>query len=108
MGVVVVHVRGGADLGVALRRRGDRLLRRRRYCRCWMCIAMGCHSGGSPSAGLDLKTTPVAQSVLEGSLLERLQLPPSDIRMMPLNGNPLPECDIALFQSWAANGAPNN
>ena len=69
----------------------------------------GCHSGGSPSAGLDLTSHDrVAESTLEGSLLERLQLPPSNIRMMPLNGNPLPECDVALFQSWAANGAPNN
>ena len=69
----------------------------------------GCHSGGSPSAGLNLENhASVAQSVLEGSLLERLNLPQTNIRMMPLNGNPLPACDIALFEVWASEGAPNN
>ena len=69
----------------------------------------GCHSGGSPSAGLDLEHyASVSQSVLEGSLLERLNLPQTDISMMPLNGNPLPEYDVAFFQVWASEGAPNN
>ena len=69
----------------------------------------GCHSGGSPSAGLNLENhASVAQSVLEGSLLERLNLPQTDIQMMPQYGNPLPECDIALFEVWASEGAPNN
>ena len=69
----------------------------------------GCHSGGSPSGGLNLENhASVAQSVLEGSLLERLNLPQTNIRMMPLNGNPLPACDIALFEVWASEGAPNN
>lgn len=70
---------------------------------------IGCHSGGAPSAGLDLSSHPaVAQSTLEGSLLERLRLPASNIRMMPLGGEPLPECDIALFESWDSAGAPDN
>ena len=69
----------------------------------------GCHSGGSPSAGLNLENhASVAQSVLEGSLLERLNLPQTDIQMMPQFGNPLPECDIALFEVWASEEAPNN
>ena len=69
----------------------------------------GCHSGGSPSAGLNLENhASVAQSVLEGSLLERLNLPQTDIRMMPQFGNSLPECDIALFEVWASEGALNN
>ena len=69
----------------------------------------GCHSGGSPSAGLNLENhASVAQSVLLGSLLERLDLPQTNILMMPQNGNPLPECDMALFEVWASEGAPNN
>ena len=69
----------------------------------------GCHSGGSPSAGLNLENhASVAQSLLLGSLLERLDLPQTNILMMPQNGNPLPECDIALFEVWALEGAPNN
>ena len=69
----------------------------------------GCHSGGAPSAGLDLTVhSTVAESALEGSLLERLRLPATNIRMMPLGGQPLPECDIVLFESWASAGAPQN
>ena len=69
----------------------------------------GCHSGGAPSAGLDLTIhSSVAESALEGSLLERLRLPATNIRMMPLGGQPLPECDIVLFESWTSAGAPQN
>ena len=69
----------------------------------------GCHSVAAPSAGLNLENhASVAQSVLLGSLLERLDLPQTNILMMPQNGNPLPECDIALFEVWASEGAPNN
>ena len=35
-------------------------------------------------------------------LIERLRLPADNIKMMPLNGTPLPECDIFLFESWVA------
>lgn len=69
----------------------------------------GCHSGGAPSAGLDLTIhSSVAESALEGSLLERLRLPANNIRMMPLGGQTLPECDIVLFESWTSAGAPQN
>ena len=69
----------------------------------------GCHAGGAPAAGLNLENhSEVAKSVLEGNLLERLSLPVSDMRMMPRGGEPLPECDISLFQVWTAEGAPNN
>jgi len=69
----------------------------------------GCHSGGAPSAGLNLTAHAfVAESALEGSLLERLRLPTTNVRMMPLGGQPLPECDIAMFESWTSAGAPQN
>ena len=69
----------------------------------------GCHSGGAPSAGLDLTVhSSAAESALAGILLERLRLPATNIRMMPLGGQPLPECDIVLFESWASAGAPQN
>lgn len=69
----------------------------------------GCHAGGSPSGGLNLTAHEgAAESSLEGSLIERLRLPADNIKMMPLNGTPLPECDIVLFESWVADGAPNN
>ena len=69
----------------------------------------GCHSGGAPSAGLNLTFhSTVAESALEWSLLERLRLPATNIRMMPLGGQPLSECDIVLFESWTSAGAPQN
>ena len=46
---------------------------------------MGASSGGSPSASLNLENhASVAQRAFEGSLLERLNLPQTNIRMMPL------------------------
>lgn len=69
----------------------------------------GCHAGGAPSAGLSLTShSTVAERASEGSLIERLRLPADNIRMMPLNGEPLPECDIILFESWVSAGAPDN
>lgn len=67
-----------------------------------------CHSA-SGGSGLNLTAyDDVAESALEGSLIERLKLPESNIQLMPQGGPPLPECDIALFEAWANNGAPNN
>lgn len=67
-----------------------------------------CHSA-SGGSGLNLTDyDDVAESALEGSLIERLKLPESNIQLMPQGGPPLPECDIALFEAWADNGAPNN
>ena len=70
------------------------------------CNSGACHGGG---ASPDLTThASVAQSSTEGSLLERIRKMPSDPALMPKNGNPLPECDLRLFERWVANGAPNN
>ena len=33
---------------------------------------------------------------------------PGDPMLMPKNGNPLPECDLRLFERWVEDGAPNN
>ena len=59
-----------------------------------------------PTEGMEEAVTMFAR--LEGILLERLRLPATNIRMMPLSGQPLPECDIVLFESWASAGAPQN
>ena len=70
------------------------------------CSSSACHGGGvSP----DLTThAGVAQSSTEGSLLERIRKMPGDPALMPKNGNPLPECDLRLFERWVEDGAPNN
>jgi len=70
------------------------------------CNSSACHGGG---ASPDLTThAGVAQSSTEGSLLERIRKMPGDPALMPKNGNPLPECDLRLFERWVEDGAPNN
>ena len=69
----------------------------------------GCHSGGAPSAGLDLTThETVALYATAGILDQRISLPESDPMFMPKNGAPLDECDLGKLQRWTDNGAPNN
>ncbi|MAV51391.1 MAG: hypothetical protein CL829_01385 [Crocinitomicaceae bacterium] len=69
----------------------------------------GCHSGGAPSAGLDLAThETVALYATAGILDQRVSLPESDPMFMPKNGAPLDECDLGKLQRWTDNGAPNN
>lgn len=66
----------------------------------------GCHSGVAPSGGKDYTTyEAVRQATLEGSLLSRINLPSSSSQSMPPIG-PLDSCTIAVFESWAALGAP--
>ena len=70
------------------------------------CNTPACHGGGIPP---ELNThSGVAQSSTEGSLLERIRKSPGDPMLMPKNGDPLPECDLRLFERWVADGAPNN
>ena len=70
------------------------------------CNTPACHGGGIPP---ELNThNGVAQSSTEGSLLERIRKSPGDPMLMPKNGDPLPECDLRLFERWVAEGAPNN
>ncbi len=70
------------------------------------CNSGACHGGG---ASPDLTThAGLAQSATEGSLLVRIRKSNGDPGLMPKNGNPLPECDLRLFERWVADGAPNN
>ena len=70
------------------------------------CNTPACHGSGIPP---ELNThNGVAQSSTEGSLLERIRKSPGDPMLMPKNGDPLPECDLRLFERWVAEGAPNN
>ena len=69
----------------------------------------GCHSGGAPSAGLDLTShETVALYATAGILDQRVSLPESDPLFMPKNGAPLDECDLGKLQRWTDNGALNN
>ena len=68
----------------------------------------GCHSGNNPSSGIPLDSyeaikQQVANQKLYGSIA---RLP--DYIPMPLNKDPLPECEINQIKAWIDEGALNN
>gem|GEM_PF-357970 len=66
----------------------------------------GCHSGSNPEGGLMLTAyQEVKTAALNGQLLERIELPPSNSASMPPNGS-LDTCDVQLIRSWIDSGAP--
>lgn len=68
----------------------------------------GCHSGGSPSAGLDLTTyASMAAIALNGKLIGVVDHLPG-YSPMPKGGNKLPECEVSQIRAWIQAGAPNN
>lgn len=63
-----------------------------------------CHSGTSPSAGLDLSNpTTLSAFGLNGSLSDRIQRDPADPLLMPPNG-PLNDCNQLILQAWINAG----
>ena len=68
----------------------------------------GCHSGPNPVGGFSLDTyDQVADKALAGRLFGAVAGLPGFVAM-PLNQDPLPECDINLIKIWVDNGAPDN
>ena len=66
----------------------------------------GCHSGGSPSAGIAFEEhADVAQ--FADLMLDRMDRDPGDPELMPQSGK-LDTCSIALFSAWIDAGKPNN
>jgi hypothetical protein len=69
---------------------------------------MGCHSGGSPSGGLDFTTYGGVFTVaMDGRLLGSVS---HDVgyTAMPPAGGMLPPCEIDEIRIWIEGGAPNN
>lgn len=66
----------------------------------------GCHSGGSPAAGLALEEHGDIASSAE-AMLDRMDRDPGDPLLMPQSGK-LDSCSIARFNTWIQNGKPNN
>ncbi len=70
------------------------------------CAEPGCHSGPSPAAGIAFgEHADVA--AMAPLMLERMNRNPGDAGLMPPNRK-LDTCDIAAFDQWLADGAPNN
>lgn len=68
----------------------------------------GCHSGGAPSAGIDLTTySGVAAIAEDGSLLGTIQHEAGWVSM-PYGGTWLPDCKIDEIRFWVENGYPND
>ena len=68
----------------------------------------GCHSGGSPSAGIDLTTHPgVAGVANSGRLYGAISHSPGFIPM-PQGGGKMNQCDLRKVKAWIDAGALNN
>lgn len=68
----------------------------------------GCHSGSTPSGGINLSTHPGIETVAEnGRLLGAITHNPA-YSAMPQGGTQLGECEISQIRSWVEDGAPNN
>lgn len=68
----------------------------------------GCHSGNTPSGGINLATHQGVKTVaLNGKLYGAISWAPGSPKM-PQGGNKLPDCTIAQFKSWIDAGAPQN
>ena len=69
---------------------------------------LGCHSGGAPSAGINLSTwAGVSQVAVSGRLVGAVSHAPG-YSAMPKNSNKLSECQIAQIRKWVNAGALNN
>ena len=70
------------------------------------CVA--CHQGASAIGGLDLSShASVQNSVLNGSLMDRIQRGAGDPLAMPPSG-PLSNCNVAKVRVWERGGALPN
>ncbi len=68
----------------------------------------GCHSGSSPSGGIDLSTHAGAKTVADnGRLFGAISWDPT-YENMPQGGEQLPQCSIDQIKAWIDDGAPNN
>ncbi|MBS1915396.1 MAG: hypothetical protein JST87_03905 [Bacteroidetes bacterium] len=68
----------------------------------------GCHSGGSPSGGVDLTTyANVLIQINNGKLWGDVSHA-SGYNAMPVGGASLSACDLNIINNWIKKGAPNN
>ncbi|RMF02338.1 MAG: hypothetical protein D6772_03615 [Bacteroidetes bacterium] len=69
---------------------------------------VGCHSGSTPSANINLSTYAGVRAVgLNGRLVGAIRHD-SGFSAMPQGGAKLDDCSIRQFEAWVADGAPEN
>jgi mono/diheme cytochrome c family protein len=68
----------------------------------------GCHSGGAPSAGINLTSYDVVKQVAQNGRLVGAITHAAGYSPMPKNANKLSDCKINQIKNWVAAGAPNN
>ena len=66
----------------------------------------GCHSGGTPAAGIAFEEHADIALFAE-AMLGRMELEPGDGLLMPPSGK-LDSCSIARFTTWIDAGKPDN
>lgn len=72
---------------------------------------LGCHTGPTAGAGVDLSTyAGVQAAALSGQLLGSITWvsPYTGTKQMPQGGTKLPDCNIAQVRKWIESGASNN
>lgn len=68
----------------------------------------GCHSGNSPSGGINLSTYNGVKTIALSGQLVGSSTWANGFSQMPQGGNKLDDCTIAKFEAWIAEGAPEN
>ncbi|MBK6905200.1 MAG: hypothetical protein IPH04_20985 [Saprospirales bacterium] len=69
---------------------------------------LGCHSGGSPSGGINLNSYAGVQAVAQNGQLYGAISHAQSYSAMPQNGAKLSDCRISKIKSWIDAGALNN
>lgn len=78
------------------------------------CISGGCHSGGSPAAGLNLSSGVAYSQLFTKHEIDTVNVNSSGLYMevasgaMPQGGSKLSDYDISLIQKWIQQKAKNN
>lgn len=68
----------------------------------------GCHSGGSPSGGINLTSFASVRTVADNGRLMGAITHSSGFVPMPQGGGKMNACDISKVKAWIDAGAPNN
>ncbi|MEO7444152.1 MAG: hypothetical protein ABIT96_03800, partial [Ferruginibacter sp.] len=67
-----------------------------------------CHSGGTPSGGIDLSNYTIVKALaLNGRLYGAVTHAPG-YSPMPKNASKLSACNLSQIRKWIDAGAPNN
>ncbi len=71
-------------------------------------FCIGCHSSGSPSAGLDLTDFNTVKANSQSGRIQGSMTADPNYKTMPPGGALVPSCVVDKIDKWVANGAPHN